>query len=218
MKNLLAITLITLSVLITGGYTTTVYAEATAAFFTPEDGYTPPPQSAYPYAWGKGENTPYEKECAGPWVATMTHTFNGRACMYVDIDDDHLEWDGRMIPGNDYMINWTNIHVSAIATSTHSLKIAVSGCDHVKRNHADNATLTTYYAMATPSGREPSKGSFTLAPAFNGDMPGTPLPCVDGKRVKYNQDLWARIVIRENDPMDIYEDVFYITLSFIPTP
>ncbi|MEW6618792.1 MAG: hypothetical protein AB1422_05530 [bacterium] len=206
MKKIITLSLITLALLIVGGYTTTANAEDTTAHFTQTD------KPATDYAWGTGVNTKFTYAGTSTRVtATMTHAFyyGKEPYIIVDIDDDHLVWES--IPGeNDYMIMWTNIWAWAIAPgSTYQLEIAASGCDHIARS--DGATITTYYALVTPGAGHPKPGSFTLAPAFNGNFPNTPISIVNGSPVNYNQDLWARVTPKQDTPAGPeYKDEFYL--------
>ncbi|MEW6617923.1 MAG: hypothetical protein AB1422_01000 [bacterium] len=211
MKKLTLLTMLVLGLLATATYTTTVYAEDTQAYYTQNN--TPVPSSI---AWGTGVNTPYQSFGGGPCVATMTHTFYyDRECIVVDIDDDHLEWTSRAGEA-DYMIMWTNIYAWAAATGTYYLQITATGTDHIKRS--DGATITTSYALVPPSGPHPTPGDFILAPAFNGNLPNTPIEGVNGSPVRYDRDLWARVQPTNNNPLGKYEDVFYLTFAITLTP
>lgn len=231
MKKLLAITLITLGVLIAGGYSTTVYAEPTTAYDTPNA----PPAQQTDFAWGYGVSTGVHYEGLGPFPATMTHTFYYALVprLIVNIKDDHLEWEGTGIGQADWMIKWTNIYARAIWTGTFSLKMAVSndypatvyGAKDVKKVDGTE-TIQTYYCIVTPDAAEPIKSNFVDAENFKsliGPLDGQPdynnpnatIDSTGGHPINWTGDLWARVTPTDSTPAGKYEDTFYITFSVI---
>ncbi|MEW6620179.1 MAG: hypothetical protein AB1422_12745 [bacterium] len=215
MKKLTLLTMLVLGLLATATYTTTVYAEDTQAYLTQTN-------QATDYAWGLGKVTPCHYDGPGPYVSTMTHTYfyGSRTSLIVDIADQHLEWEAIGLP-NDYMIRWTNIYARALSIrEPFYLRMTVDGCADVLRI-GGTQTIPTYYAVGTASGSHPGPGDFVRANEFrslvgppHGDYrtPNARIPSSGGgSAIRYNKDLWARVVPDDSTLTGRYEDIFLIT-------
>lgn len=221
MKKLTLLTMLVLGLLATATYTTTVYAEDTQAYLT----QTNQPTN---YAWGLGQVTPCHYDGPGPYVSTMTHTYlyGSRTSLIVDIADQHLEWEAIGLP-NDYMIRWTNIYARALSIrEPFYLRMTVDGCEDV-RKIGGTQTIPTYYTLGTASGSHPGPGEFVPANKFRSLIETSGVPPEDrynypnatipspggGYAIRYNKELWARVVPGDSTLAGRYEDIFFITFA-----